>query len=164
VKTLKDIQDLITANLASSDERLSNHAFTLIAPRTHGSTTEKSIMDAPGDIPVYLLDDQSNVMDGAVAFGFNDSSIGGVEAAMPLSFVLENWPWAIIEERDGVHGRELFGKLPSHKSPICPRATSQFTVIIGEHEGEQAVFTWHPGLPLAPGTNRDNPNTAVKLL
>ena len=159
---LSDVQDLIRANLASKNEKLAAHAATLIVPRTHGSTTKKSIMDGFGYINVYRLGDQSNVMNGAVAYGFKDDmSIGGTLGAIPLSKA--RMLGLAIEERDGVHGRELVGSSRIGVT-IPPQFTYEFTVIIGEFEGEQAVFTWHPGEPLAPGVDLDNPQTAVKLV
>ena len=162
IEYLSDIQDLIRANLASKNEKLAAHARTLIVPRTHGSTTKKSIMEGFGYISVYRLGDQSNVMGGAVAYGFKDDmSIGGFLGAISLenakNIGLE------IEAREGVHGPELHAKINRElRMPVIP--TDEFTVIIGEFEGEQAVFTWHPGAPLSPGVDINNPMTAVKLL
>ena len=41
---------------------------------------------------------------------------------------------------------------------------SSITTTAAELIAKDLRHIWHPGYPLAPGTDRDNPNTAVKLV
>jgi hypothetical protein len=160
MKTVQDVIDLISANARSTNEQLAKHAATLIGPRQHGSTTELGLDSIPPETPIlpYM---GSNLSPGCVAYCFESDAIGAKLGAIPLMHA--DMLGMVIEERDGIHGKELVGISRIGKS-IRLFETDQITVIIGEFAGEQAVFTWHPGLPLVPGVDRSNRFTAVKLV
>jgi hypothetical protein len=150
---LSSIQQLIRENSQSANEGLAKHAATLIGKRSHGSTTTKGIEECNPDIPLFEL----SRTDGLVIYQFQDESIGGVLGAVPFFYAYKN-KWKIVI-RDGVHGQELFS--PDH--PEENTSTDLICVIVGIHEGELAVFTWHPGRPLEPLSKGIQPDTAVKL-
>ncbi len=61
---------------------------------------------------------------------------------------------------EGPHGPELQA---AFDGPL-PRATVA-TLILGPHDdGKLVVYTVHPGIPLVPGADRNNPFTAVKAV
>jgi len=158
---LSDVQDLILSNATSSNEKLKLHARTLLGPRTHGSTTRRGIMDGFGYSSLHHIHSAA-VKPPCYAFGFNDdTALGGQLGAVSLAQA--RMMGLDIQERDGIHGRELFGTSRIAAKVNMP-STTEFTIIVGEFEGELAVFTWHPGPPLAPGVDMNNPMTAVKLV
>ncbi len=91
---------------------------------------------------------QKHVADGCTAYGFVSIAAGGKLGAIPLKDAV-GWS-ADIKIRQGVgkHGPELYLDVPA-KDAYMPE-TTHFTVILGDHEGQQVVFTWHPGDPLPP--------------
>lgn len=165
-----EIKKIFEANLASGNAKLSGHAKTLLGPRTHGSMTDVGLFEADisDDHEFELEAENGTVMAGCEAFTAV-LSIVSKAGAIPLSSVsAEDLPKVV--ERDGVHGKELF--LPdqgilfgeNHWAFLkSNQKSSVITVIIGEFEGEKAIFTWHPGFPLVPGVDRSNPYTAVKI-
>lgn len=166
-----EIKKIFEANLASGNAKLSGHAKTLLGPRTHGSVTNIGLFEAgvADDHEFELEAENGTVMAGCEAYTAI-LPIVSKDGAVPLSSLSAD-DLAKVVERDGVHGKELF--LPDqnvlfgehHWAKLkSERPNSIVTVIIGEFEGEKAIFTWHPGFPLVPGVNRSNPYTAVKLV
>jgi len=173
----KEIAAIHMMNLVSQNEKLRNHAKTLCGRRVHGSTTEVGLFDVGVVDPEFDWELEDNE-DGVVSSGCEAytalvpmaSNIGAVALSR-----LSTDELARVVERDGFHGKELFLPVKSSgglvhtihewQAMVDKNATvSIITVIIGEFEGERAIFTWHPGLPLVPGVDRLNPNTAVKLV
>jgi hypothetical protein len=159
IRYLSDVQKLIRQNAASTNQQLAAHAMTLMEPRKHGSTTNRSIMDGFRATELERLDHPA-IQPDCIAFKFTDEFIQGRLGAVSLQDFKLLYPNEWVTERKGVHGNELYCHISEHEFPEC----NDCTVIIGEFAGELAVFTWHPGAPLVPGTDMNNPNTAVKLI
>jgi len=157
-QTMKDIHVLLNANLNSSNEELVKHAKTLCSPRTHGSMTKYGLGLVPGS---RLINDSTesfqSVLSGDVKlYSVNAPEILGSINAMALTDirVIEN-----IRVRKGLHGLELHIPEPSIVDQPCKlQKCETIYFIVGNFQGEEALFTWHPGPPLAVL----NPLTAVK--
>ena len=159
MKTLSDILELLTRNSLSENPDLRVHAATLLGCRTHGSTTEKSLFDIdnPGDVELSPYDSAA-VQPGAKCYRATVYQFQNRMGAISYEYASRrNWE---ILERIGVHGHPELWSLDvgRHVRGSC----SNLYFIVGNHQGEQALFTWHPGQPLVPGVDRTNPLTAVK--
>lgn len=162
VGCLRDIKTLLFDNLNSRNEQISNHAKTLCGPRLHGSTTSHGLNVLP-DFLVIEEHKSETIKEGCECYkisrvsGYIDCQLGAVSVSQATTMGLK------IEERDGVHGRELFGKSPFGLTVEMPSCDDIY-VIIGDYLGERVIFTWHPGAPLVPGVDQSNRLTAVKLV
>jgi len=169
MKTVADVCELIFANLNSENEVLAKHATTLLGPRTHGSTTKRSISYVPKNTPlVELVGDFGT----AKCYQFETDKLGAILGAKSLIAIQVLGYTRSIIIRDGIHGRELF--LLGDTSNLCSPTTT-ITLIVGEYDNEPCVWTWHPGNPLKPlpvgfklvnGQSFEDldPQTAVKLV
>jgi hypothetical protein len=166
ISTVGDLCDIIANNLNSTNEELSNWAKTLLGPRTHGSTTSLPLSSVNKNTPVEVFDTPQ--VKGATCFIFDaPEAMRPTLGALPLLDVIAMGYIDSIATRDGIHGKELY--LPGGDDLVQP--AKDICVIVGEFQGEQAVFTWHPGKPLAPYNpelgldfNLMDPATSVKLI
>ena len=162
LKNIGDVLDLIEANRNSSNPELAAHAETLLGPRTRGSTTKLGLESLNRDKPISEVSHES-VEAPCVAYRFHDRSLGGEMGAVSLCRALVASEGVVV--RQGEHGPELVAVEPRVQL-LQLRYEGYVWVVVGECEGEQAVFTWHPGEPLKP-YSPDGPLTArtgVKLV
>ena len=159
-QTMEDIHVLLLAMLNSSNEELVKHAKTLCGPRTHGSRTKYDLSVIPDHRLLYdSTESFQSVLSGEVKlYSVNAPEILGSINAMALTDirVIEN-----IRVRKGLHGFELY--IPANEPGIVDQPDKlqkceTIYFIVGSFQGEEALFTWHPGPPLAVL----NPLTAVK--
>lgn len=160
MKTVKDIQDLIAANAASDNEKLAAHAKTLLGPRTHGSTTKLGINEFDPDRPLVQASSPV-VRAGCELYQFHGCSGDCTLGAIPLELAMRHELKITVE--DGVHGKELVVSGKQAENVVGSHPVWIISVIVGEFEGERAVFTWHPGQPLGALEDGLSPSTAVKL-
>lgn len=131
------------------------HRATLFGERVAGSKWGRSFTQADWDALLGTWE-QFTPADGASMDGcryfqapignmFPDATLGAIpfhEVPVPNS----------IRVVEGAHGPELqCPELPSGAHVLCFKWA---TLILGEHEGAQIVFTIHPGEPLAPWDGR----------
>jgi len=160
MKTVKDILNLLRENLQSDNEDLANHAETLTGPRTRGSTTERQLSALPEDRAIVLVD-HPDISPGCVCYRVEANELKPKLGAVPLSFALKRG--LPVSMQQGEHGPELAA--PSSDLPL--KLVSHISVIVGEFAGVPAIFTWHPGDPLAAfdeNASEFSANTGVKLI
>lgn len=157
LETVKDIVELIIENANSNNQELAKHARTLQGPRKRGSTTDAGLEDISQG---FKLEDVTQdcieaLSPGCKCYRFFANELCGKIGASPLNFY-RDCDLDMIRVRMGEHGPELY--VPSEGCDEFYPENYTY-VIVGEFAGEQAVFTWHPGKPLAPLS----PLTGVKL-
>jgi len=153
---LCDVLYLIDQGCKSDDDHLSRHAATLKGPRTRGSTTAKGLEDFDGNLVLSMVKHPA-VDDDCFVYTITLPGISGRIEAMPFGEVYKSQE---IKVRDGEHGPELFVDAPNDGNG---KPCETIYIILGKHEGETTVLTWHPGEPLAPFDNVITLHTAVKL-
>ena len=166
-QSVADICQLIFDNLNSENELLRNHAQTLMGPRRHGSTTERPLSFVPKCREVFHLNDPNKfVSKGCVGYTFTAPELGGRKGALPLLDVASLGLEQFVREGEGPHGPQLEISRSDIPCEVWERfgPAENITVIVGEYEGEEAVFTWHPGQPLKPYTGERESMTAVKVV
>lgn len=166
-KTLGQLTDIIANNLNSENEQLRNHAKTLLGPRKHGSTTRLPLSAVNKDTKVtYVNDPNGIIMPGCIGYYFEAPHLEGRLGALQLGAVHSLGLEEYVRETEGIHGLELTidrKYLSSNQLELFTRE-NWITVIVGEFEGELAVFTWHPGRPMKPYNGERQAITAVKLV
>jgi hypothetical protein len=175
------IRETLSAALAATPEA---HAATLFGERPAGSkwgrefTREGWEQLLPRwkrhEPPAQVRQEGCQYFRAPVGDLFPRATLG----AVPWSLVEKLDLYGRVEEAHGPHGAELQMRRScvGDVLPLSGRA-SYATLIVGEHEGAQVVFTIHPGEPLSPYSGdhrpcqdgRDDvewdtaPTTAVKL-
>lgn len=160
-------------------EALSAHTATLLGPRTRGSITNFSLQDLAGygliGSPLHTrCTDMSVLSPGCAAWVFylpldakftaklGATSLFNALGRQQAECLMSNDPAVLrgVAIRQGAHGPELY--IDSTR-PLEMPESREITVIVGTANGREAIFTWHPGLPLKPfdGVNLDA-MTAVK--
>ena len=161
MKTVQDILDLLEANLASDKEELRKHAATLVGPRTRGSTTEHGLEKLPEDRKLSHAY-SPHIAGGCDGYKVDGPELKGKVGAIPFGDAQD---LGTIKVREGDHGLELF-LTPSTlvRSDFADSFDAdEIYFIIGDFEGETALFTWHPGPPLGRLEDGINTVTRVKL-
>jgi hypothetical protein len=170
IQTVGDICNLIAANLNSNNKVLANHAKTLLGPRTEGSTTRLPLSSVNKSTPVELFDTPQLVRAKCYIFD-TPENMGAMIGVLPLLNIQMLGLAQSVVIREGKHGKHLY--LIGGESFIQP--ARDICVIVGQFGNETAVFTWHPGKPLAVlpqnfilSNEKDfsqlNPMVAVKLI
>lgn len=136
-------------------EHLADYAKTLIGPRTRGSTTTAGIETLSPNLVGKTFVPETGAVPGCTYVHFEAPSLNGRLGAVSL----ENIPdedLSLVRVRKGPHGHEFYIDRPQHEGISC----SFITVILGpDDNGDDIVWTWHPGLPLEPMNHKG----AVKL-
>jgi hypothetical protein len=159
-RTVGDVLNLIYNNADDkSDAELQQHAATLLAPRTRGSTTQLGLTALDPRIPLSPCPEAAavHVAEGCVCFYVFAPQLEGRLGAIPLKDALARG--LPIKLRDGAHGPELY---VDRLEEEAPEEEDAVYIILGEHHGKPAVFTWHPGPPLGTLQNGLDEFTAVK--
>ena len=160
-ETIGDIVKLVDRMAQSGSEELRKHAATLVGARTRGSTTQIGLSDIRLDQTIELFVSDA-VSQDCVCFSAAVTGLGGIVKATTLKDALEYG--YDVELRNGDHGYELF--IDQEDGEGFGIGTNIAYFIIGESEGQDALFTWHPGEPLEPLSGQWGPfrdTTAVKL-
>lgn len=94
------------------------------------------------------------------------ADMGGIIGALPLYEVLKAYS-GHIKVVTGLH-EELELQIDSTDASLAGddawyERCDNIYVITGDHEGEEAVFTWHPGEPLGQLKDGLTEMTAVKI-
>ena len=159
-KTIKDIKELRNEMYTGCDPEIVAHARSLMGPRTRGSTTEKGLSAIPDETElIEIFPPAATAQPGSRYFTVPAPNIGGRLGAVSL-FKAEELGLK-VEERMGKHGPELFINRPVEEAEMLP--CTFITVITGEHDGQEILFTWHPGGVLGTLAHGRTPQTAVKL-
>ena len=167
--SIGDILAIIAAMLQHPDERLQEHARSLQGPRTRGSRTTKGLDALPVDLE--FLDHTETVQlecrqPGCVYLQMDALQLGGRLGAIAYKDAKARG-YEVCRRTAGTHGDELYVDQPQEAADLPP--CEQITVVlgpVGEYPGiPRAVYTWHPGDPLAFLQSDQAPTdlTAVKL-
>ena len=164
--TVKDMLSLLASNLESTNQHLRIHAATLQGARTRGSKTklpfytcihpDKNVNDI-WERPLTEITDHPAIAPGCRLFRASIPEIEGRVECFPYRTVMD--AGAVVKVRDGEHGPELY--------TVDYKANSYFTdgiyFIVGSYGDEVALYTWHPGEPLARLSDGVNDLTGVKV-
>jgi hypothetical protein len=147
VKTLTDFFELVAANANSTNEKVKEHARTLMGPRTRGSTTVVGLEDVC-DPATPLANISARVPMRDMSCEYYQckvpAQLGARLGAIPLRLALAMGH--VVHCRTGEHGPELYLDQDAVRMP----PVDFVTIIVGVVGEESDVFTWHPGDPLAP--------------
>lgn len=115
-------------------------------------TTAGSFFAVPQTIDSLIAADWQEFDPGAARFGtcrYFKAPIVGYLGIVPLSMLdgQDGYELQVAE----AHGGAIAGMAELQvRSAFGPEQVLESTLIIGEHEGQTVVFTFHPGLPIAP--------------
>lgn len=159
--TLKDIKEILSQMLRSSNDELQDHAMTLVGPRTRGSTTDADWTLLPEDLELELVETQpapelSNL--GPVKVYWLPAPTDSKEwkqmnprvKVITLGDALKLKCCNVLV-RDGAHGPELV--LKPHPCTDLEwedgNVAEGLTFIVGPDAGvspkEDVIHTWFPG-------------------
>jgi hypothetical protein len=166
ISSTADVVRLIVAMTASTDDKVSLHARTLLGPRTRGSTTDKGLDEVPA-APLHEVTDALLTtvrMPGCRYFQGIVPNIGGCRGAVAYKEVDPT----TVKRREGTHGPELYIDCPAADAQMDP--TNVVTVVLGPvteypEFPNGIVYTWFPGdplIPLRPGSEPTH-DTAVNI-
>lgn len=156
---LRTIRGMIYEMVRSKDKELSEHGSSLLGPRRRGSTTEGALECFDGELEFTEFFSDA-VSKGCRCFVKYIAAARGRLKAITLRTALDEG--MEVHTREGAHGPELFVDVPPEecKGLSC----NSIYVILGDHEGEEVVYTWHPGPPLKTYDKWTlTADTAVKL-
>lgn len=160
--TVRDALRLIMDNMQSSNPAIRQHAATLAGPRTRGSTTELGLEDLEHEqLNTRLIKEirYDQPCDYYCAFL---SELGGRVAAVPFEDAFAMYPGE-IKVRNGEHGLELYIDQDIHDAKEIDADDGELiSFIVGIEDGEEVLFTWHPGHVLRPLSDGIGEDTAVK--
>lgn len=165
MKTIADALALLDSMLQSDDTELAGHARTLVGHRSRGSTTSDGLDELPGS--TGLSDDTGTLPDQVKAPGcryFTAFALGlnPCVGAITYRTAVEMFGKEAVRERQGPHGPELYIDQSEEDARLVPVA--KITIIVGPFKDKgDVIYTWHPGLPLAPLRGAPCDYTAVKL-
>ncbi len=155
MKTVGDIVNLVMSNKEIPE--LHNHAVGILEARKVGSTTKIGLEQVPRDVPVEEVYDR-HVRQGCKCYKFT-YDMGGILGAIQFKDAIAKYEK--VYARNGRHGIELFVKDDS--ADLTGIQEDDIYVIVGNHNGVEAVFTWHPGKPLPSVDDGITAETAVKV-
>lgn len=158
MQTIKDINDLIDLHIRNQTS-LADHHLTLLGPRTHGSRSKWALRDLDPKTPLERVSHPNVNPDLQLYRVIVPDEFGAVICAVPLWEAIERG--CTVKVRIGLHGQyELFAD--RHRK-FDRTSTNEVYIIVGQHSGLDAVFTWHPGEPLKTTAQGVCNDTAVKL-
>lgn len=160
-----NISQLLKAML--DQEGLTDHAQTLVGPRTQGSISGKGLDSLQPFVRFHQLE-EGDCPEGVMIPGciYLVLKGGGLEVDGRIGAMLHGDlpPGTAVSEREGQHGPEKFVDVPPELDKLPP--AYDLTVILGPAPKEAieagwpserlVIWTWHPGMPL-------DQNKAVKL-
>lgn len=151
----------LSAALAATPE---THAATLFGERPAGSKWGRPFTQEDWEAllkrwkryepPTAVAQEGCQYFRAPVGDLFPQASLG----AVPWATVERLDLYGHVEQAQGPHGPELQMSRSCvwDVLPLSGRATVA-TLIVGEHEGAQVVFTLHPGEPLSPFNGEQRP-------
>lgn len=163
MRIFQEILDLLKENENSINLKLSEHATTLFDARHQGSTTKYGLNMIPGQTQLTdVTAEFKNILNGdnTKCYRLEAPQLEGRYGVVPIRIVSDDYI-EYVRVRKGLHGYELYIDHELFYQDDDDTYTPYIYFIVGDFEGERALFTWHPGTPL--DTCKITAETAVKL-
>jgi len=139
---------------ATTKTAIPSHFATLLGERPAGSQWGRDFTDADWELPWQEQQDPGPcAVPGCRYFRLDAEAVAqafprATVQAIPMS-ELDIETQRLVEPREGAHGPEL--AIKRSKMPLeTPQGPQEAWIILGDHEGQEVVFTAHPGPLMMP--------------